>query len=339
VSSTSTTREEFRRLKPDQQVERLRQLAVAALEHFGLAPDSTLELLKHRENAVFRVDDAGSGKRCVLRVHREGYQTPASIRSELLWMDALSEAGIHTPRALTARDGQLVQTVSVPGVPEPRHCDVISWVEGQPLDVGQSLEAYGLLGELHARLHTHSRRWSRPPDFTRHCWDEDGMLGDDPLWGRFQDLAALDADQLSLMTEARRMVLERLARFGKAEDRFGLIHADFMPDNVLIDRGVASVIDFDDSGFGWYLYDPATLFAFSVADPAFPTMLDAWAEGYRSVAELPDEHLAELPSFMLARCLVGLGWLHTRRETDMARLLTDAIVQMSCDYAESMLSG
>ena len=165
------------------------------------------------------------------------------------------------------------------------------------------------------------------------------MLGDDPLWGRFQDLAALDADQLSLMTEARRMVLERLARFGKAEDRFGLIHADFMPDNVLIDRGVASVIDFDDSGFGWYLYDPATLFAFSVADPALPTMLDAWAEGYRSVAELPDEHLAELPSFMLARCLVGLGWLHTRRETDMARLLTDAIVQMSCDYAESLLSG
>ena len=70
-----------------------------------------------------------------------------------------------------------------------------------------------------------------------------------------------------------------------------------------------------------------------------PTMLDAWAAGYRSVAELPDEHLAELPSFIMARCLVGLGWLHTRRETDMARLLTDAIVQMSCDYAESLLSG
>lgn len=29
-----------------------------------------------------------------------------------------------------------------------------------------------------------------------------------------------------------------------------------MPDNVLIHEGVASVIDFDDCGFGWYLYDP-----------------------------------------------------------------------------------
>ncbi len=165
------------------------------------------------------------------------------------------------------------------------------------------------------------------------------MLGDEPLWGRFWDLEALNADQLALMRRARRMVLERLARFGKTDDRFGLIHADFMPDNVLIHRGEASVIDFDDSGFGWVLYDPATLFAFSVADGAFPARLDAWVKGYRSVTDLPDEHLAELPTFIMARCLVGLGWLHTRRETDMARLLTGPIVKLACDYAESLLAG
>ena len=338
MSSNSTTREEFRRLTPAERVERLKRLAAAALEHFGLAPDSTLELLKYRENAVFRVDEAASGRRCVLRVHREDYQTPASVLSELLWMGALCETGINTPRPLAGRDGQWVRTVSVPGVPEPRHCDVISWVDGEPLEVAQSVEAYRLLGELHARLHCHSRHWSPPPDFTRQHWDEEGMLGDEPLWGRFEDLEALDADQRALMQQARRVVLDRLARFGKREDRFGLIHADFMPDNVLIHRGVASVIDFDDCGFGWYLYDPATLFAFSVADDAFPTMLDAWAEGYRSVAGLPDEHLAELPTFIMARCLVGLGWLHTRRETDMARLLTDPIVKLVCDYAESLLA-
>jgi Ser/Thr protein kinase RdoA (MazF antagonist) len=338
VSSTSATREQLQRLTPADRAERLKQLAEAALEPFGLAPDSTLELLKYRENAVFRVDEPASGRRCVLRVHREDYQTPASIRSELQWMDALHAAGIDTPRAMAGRDGQLVQTVSVPGVPEPRHCDVISWVEGEPLDAANSVEAYGLLGELHARLHVHSRCWTRPAGFTRHCWDAQGMLGDDPLWGRFQDLEALDADQLTLLKRARRMVLDRLARFGRSDDRFGLIHADFMPDNVLLHDGVASVIDFDDSGFGWYLYDPATLFAFSVAAAAFPTMLDAWTEGYRSVTELPEEHLAELPSFIMARFLVGLGWLHTRRETDMAQLLTDTIVKMSCDYAASLLA-
>jgi len=333
------TRQEFRRLAPADQAERLKRLAVAALELFGLGPDSTLELLKHRENAVFRVDETASGRRCVLRVHREGYQTRASIRSELQWMDALCRAGLPTPLPLAGLDGEWVQTVSVPDVPEPRHCDAISWIEGEPLDVANSVEAYGLLGQLHARLHQHSRRWRRPPDFTRQCWDEDGMLGEEPLWGRFQDLEALDAGQLALMKRARSAVLEHLLRFGKADDRFGLIHADFMPDNVLVHRGVASIIDFDDSGFGWYLYDPATLFAFSVADDAYPSMLAAWTEGYRSVGDLPDQHLAELPFFIMARFLVGLGWLHTRRETDMARLLTEAVVDMACDYAESLLAG
>jgi Ser/Thr protein kinase RdoA (MazF antagonist) len=335
----STTREEFRALTRAGQAERLRELAAAALEPFGFAPDSTLELLKHRENAVFRVDEAASGRRYVLRVHREGYQTLASIRSELLWMGALREAGINTPRALAGHDGDTVQTVSVPGVPEPRHCDALSWIEGEPLEAAHSLEAYRLLGELHARLHCHSRRWSPPPGFTRQCWDEEGMLGREPLWGRYQDLETLGADQLALMNQARRVVLERLARFGKGDGRFGLIHADFMPDNVLIHRGEAWVIDFDDCGFGWHLYDPATLFAFSAADDAFPSMLDAWVDGYRSVTDLPDEHLAELPAFIMARCLVGLGWVHTRRETDLARLLGGALVELSCGYAESLLRG
>jgi Ser/Thr protein kinase RdoA (MazF antagonist) len=335
----TTRRTELRDLPPEEQIARVRELASAALERFALAPDSTLELLKHRENTVFRVDEPASGRRWVLRVHRAGYQTRASIRSELAWMDALRDSGLHTPHARAGRDGEGVQTVSVSGVPEPRHCSVLSWIEGEPLDAAHSVEAYALLGELHARLHRHSRRWRPAPGFTRQRWDDRGMLGDEPLWGRFQDLAALDADQRALLEEARRVVLERLERFGRGGDRFGLIHADFMPDNVLIHRGEAFVIDFDDCGFGWHLYDPATLFSASVDDEAFPTLLEAWTGGYRSVAELPDEHLAELPTFIMARGLVGLGWLHTRRETDLARLITDAFVELACDYARTLLAG
>jgi Ser/Thr protein kinase RdoA (MazF antagonist) len=327
MPEVSATREEFRALPLGEQAERLTELATAALERFELAPDSGLALLKHRENTVFRIDEAASGARWVLRVHRADYQTRESIRSELLWMDALRETRLNTPCALAGRDGERVQTVSVPGVPEPRHCSVLSWLEGEPLDAAHSSEAYGLLGELHARLHLHSRRWSPPPGFTRQRWDEAGMLGEAPLWGRFQELGALASDQRGLLEQARSRVLERLAHFGKAGDRFGLIHADFMPDNVLIHDGRASVIDFDDCGFGWHLYDPATLFSFVVSDDAFPGLLDAWTGGYRSVAPLPDEHLAELPTFLMARGLV------------LARLITDGFVELACDYAESLLGG
>jgi hypothetical protein len=33
-----------------------------------------------------------------------------------------------------------------------------------------------------------------------------------------------------------------------------------------------------------------------------------------------------------------LGWLHTRRETNMARRLAGAIVELACDCAESLLA-
>jgi|ETNmetMinimDraft_20_1059909.scaffolds.fasta_scaffold426085_2 Ser/Thr protein kinase RdoA (MazF antagonist) len=55
----------------------------ATAARFGLRPAALLALLSHRENAVFRLDDAVSGARYVLRIHRPGYQNQRSIRSEL----------------------------------------------------------------------------------------------------------------------------------------------------------------------------------------------------------------------------------------------------------------
>jgi Ser/Thr protein kinase RdoA (MazF antagonist) len=53
----------------------------AAAAKFGLRPATPLELLSHRENAAFRLDDAGSDARYVLRVHRPGYQNPRRTRA------------------------------------------------------------------------------------------------------------------------------------------------------------------------------------------------------------------------------------------------------------------
>ena len=47
------------------------------------------------------------------------------------------------------------------------------------------------------------------------------------------------------------------------------------------------VIDFDDCGFGWYMYDLAAAVSFIEHDPRVPELIDAWARGYRTVLELP----------------------------------------------------
>jgi Ser/Thr protein kinase RdoA (MazF antagonist) len=313
-------------------------LARAALAAFGIPAASRLTLLKRRENVVFRVDRADSGEPAALRIHRPSYQTGGAIRSEFCWMDALRAAGVRTPRALSGRDGMPVQTVAVPGIDGVRHCDVLSWIEGAPLAAGDPLETYRQLGALHARLHAHARAWTPPPWFVRHRWDAPGMLGPDPLWGRYGDLDTLGAAERGLLDRARAAALARLGRYGAGPDRFGLIHADLMPDNVLVHGGEPYIIDFDDSGFGWFMYDLATLLAFDVGGPDFETHRDAWATGYRTVAPLAGAHLAELDTFVMCRLLVGLGWLHTRRETSFARDFAGLVIALACAQAERFLA-
>jgi Ser/Thr protein kinase RdoA (MazF antagonist) len=317
----------------------LEGLARAALPRFGLAADAKVSLLHHRENAVFRVEDPAQGRPFALRVHREGYRTAQEIRSELAFMDALRETGVATPRARPGLDGDPVQTVSAPALAAPRDVDVLSWVAGAPLDVGAGERAYRLLGVTCARIQDGGRRWTPPPDFRRPTWDAQALVGKRALWGDYAELALLAPEQRALLDRAAALVFRRLDAFGRGADRFGLTHGDLMPDNVLLQDGVPHVIDFDDCGFGWYLYDLATLLAVKALDPDRDAARDAWVAGYRSEAPLPEAHLRELETLVMARGLLLVGWMHTRRETKTARLLAGAVVALACSHAEKFLAS
>jgi Ser/Thr protein kinase RdoA (MazF antagonist) len=315
------------------------RVARAALARFGFSPDVALAPVSERENAIFRIDDPATGRAFALRIHRRGYQDRQSVRSELQWMEALRQAGVETPVPRRGSDGELVQAVAAPDGAGDFLCDVLAWLEGATLAESDSPDVLRTLGALNARIHRQARGWRLPDGFERQRWDDDGMLGARPLWGDYRELSLLAAGERSLLDRAASRVGERLRRYGQAPDRFGLIHADLMPENILVCDGEPCVIDFDDCGFGWFLYDLATLLCFDAGLPSYDDRLAAWLEGYRSVEALHDEHLEELPTLVMARILVALGWLHTRRHTDFARAVTQPVVGRACDYAEGLLSG
>lgn len=315
----------------------IERLATSALQRWRIG-NARLALLHHRENAVFRVE-AATGERFALRVHRPGYQTRASVQSELAWTDALRDADVDSPAAVAGTDGERVQEVAHADVPGARLCVLFRWVEGAPLAGADTVAAFELLGTINAKLHRHAEHWTPPPAFVRQRWDLDGMLGKHALWGRFGDLAALTAAERTLLSRAADAVRSELMQYGTGADRFGLIHADLMPDNVLVDGGVPRLIDFDDCGFGWFLYDLATLLQLHEGRPHHDAALDAWLRGYRRVRALDDAHMGRLPALSMARRLVVLGWLHTRRDTDVARAVTSTLVRGTCTRAEAFLTA
>jgi len=335
--------------EPDQ---RLQAIARDASRAYGIGPDAVLTLLNVSENATYAVDDPAAGVRSVLRVHRPGYHSRAAIESELAWIDALrAEAVVATPAVLPTPDGARVVEARHPDG-ELRHVVRFAWVTGQEPHGARLVDDFRELGAVTARLHVHARNWQRPAGFTRFRWDYDTSIGPNGHWGRWQDGMAVGPAELEILGRLDATLRERLAAFGTGPGRFGLVHADMRLANLLVDpAGVraahaagpdqgagVNVIDFDDCGFGWFMYDLGSSLSFIEHDPRVPELIDAWVSGYREVAPLSTDEVAELPTFVLLRRLLLVAWIGSHADTDLAREMGAEFTATSCDLAEAFLS-
>jgi Ser/Thr protein kinase RdoA (MazF antagonist) len=108
---------------------------------------------------------------------------------------------------------------------------------------------------------------------------------------------------------------------------------------LLVDDGHVRVIDFDDSGFAWFMYDFATTVSFMEEHPRVPELREAWLEGYRSVAPLDAADEAELDTFVMLRRLLLVAWIgsHHTFATEAAELGA-GFTTVTCELAERYLS-
>lgn len=324
-----------------EQTAALAELARTALAAFGLPADGGLALVTERENAVFRLD--GDGGPWAVRVHRAGYHTDGELRSHAAWAEALTAAGVvATAPVVRTVAGDVVARAAHPDVPEERQVTVLAWVDGTILaDSDESpVEQYQRVGALMASLHEHASTWRPPGGFEALRWDADGLLGEDPTWGRFWDVPLLDADGRDLMERFRVHARTELEAFGTGADRFGLVHGDFLPENLLLGAdGTITLLDFDDGGHGWFLFDIATALVVPMMGEDGDAVQAAFVAGYRSMRPLPDEHLALLPLFLALRGATYVGWMATRSHTQFAKDLGPMVTDAAVEAVRDLLDG
>ena len=272
------------------------------------------------ENIAFRVRDA-HGLSYVLRLHRPEYHNHAELVSEQTWTAALLDAGVDVPVVVKAADGRGYVPVGIGD--ERRYAGLLEWVEGDtmaarigadgPTDVRG---AYARLGSIMAALHEQASGWTPPPGFTRHAFDADGLMGEQPFWGRFWESPHLDGVQRRGLDALRHRVHAMLRDYRTDSDVFSLIHADLHAANVIVDGERLHVIDFDDAGFGWHAYDFAVALYRHQDDADYPAIRDALIEGYQQVRPVADDTVAMIPLFLLIRSLASIGWTAARPELE-----------------------
>ena len=73
----------------------------------------------------------------------------------------------------------------------------------------------------------------------------------------------------------------KLNHYGRSNEKFGLIHADLHFYNVINNNGVNQIIDFDDSGYGFYMYDMGC--ALVTYSRNLTKLEGAWVRGYKKI--------------------------------------------------------
>lgn len=326
-------------LSHERLLECLLELATKATGSYHLPSGVAVSLINFSENATFKIEDAATGRRWAMRVHREGYHSRNAIASELAWLIDLRKSNVvTTPVPVKGKDGELIQNIMHPLMHRPRNVVLFEWETGTQPGIGdEDLAApFEVLGEVTARMHLHSRQWRRPPGFERLTWDFDTTIGNRPHWGRWEDGMGLDAAKSELFSRTADLIRHRLERYGKSNERFGLIHGDLRLANLPVDGRAVKVIDFDDSGFGWFMYDAATPVSFYEHSARVPQLRASWLKGYKSVTSLPKEDEDEIPTFVMLRRLLLVAWIGSHHETELAKSTgvpyTEGTVGLCEDY-------
>jgi Ser/Thr protein kinase RdoA (MazF antagonist) len=297
----------------------LQRLARAALSAYDLPPDAQLTPIRMMNNGVFEVR-TNSGAGFVLRVHRPAYREVTHTISELCFLEILHErlqgTRINVPRPVASREGELLVEVAVPARPDAvRHCDVLTWVDGRVLRPGRGLGPQGvhLLGEALGRIHSVAEQVQASAGFELPRWDADGMFTAASPFRPGQLEGFMSGGAWRLFQEVEERTRAVFASLDREDDAFGVIHSDFILLNCHFVRRArgseVGVLDFDDLGWGYYLYDFCPLLGNLAEFPNYPARRRALLAGYRSVRSLPNELESYLPVLMAARHASACLWV------------------------------
>ena len=318
----------------------LDRLAQQSLTLWDMPPNPQAKLINVSENATYLVE-ADGGYKAILRIHREQYHTRRAIECELAWISALKDAdAVVTPGNYTGKDGEVIQEGRIEGLENPRYMVLFEFVEGaQPDEAGDLEGPFEELGEVAARTHEHSKGWERPADFERLTWNVETVFGQRTNWGDWRDAPHVTPDVAKVLEAVEARVRARLNAFGAGNDRYGLIHADMRLANLLTSPSGTRLIDFDDCGFGWFLYDFATCISFMEDDPRVPALKNAWVRGYEKVRSLSDGEKGELDTFIMLRRMALLAWIGSHIEAPEPQALAPDFARVTAELGEAYMGS
>lgn len=267
------------------------------------------EHLRTSENVVVKLHAEG-GAYYALRMRKLVGAYREQIESELVFLrDVRQGTGLDIPAPVTTRTGNLYCLL-------PHGSDVymgvlFTWVPG--VHVGGADITSAQLGQMAravAQLHKFSRTYTPPPGFDRPTYDVGWYLGNTTWRANADFVKLLEPEAVADLLWVSDEVGAFLQAYPKNAETFGLIHYDLHIGNFLFHDGVANMIDFDECGFGYYLFDLAHLLFEFVERTEYGRFKQAALEGYCAVGGPAPAGDRDLRDFLALQIVAYMNWLN-----------------------------
>jgi Ser/Thr protein kinase RdoA (MazF antagonist) len=154
-----------------------------------------------------------------------------------------------------------------------------------------------------AKLHHFAAHWHPPAGLSKRKYDWNGLFRKEGVDGTLFNEAwsLLPSEYIEPFKIIAERVNQVMDEWGKGPEVYGLIHGDLgMDANVLFWDGEPRIIDFDDSGFGYYIFDLSIILEDSRDHQIQPRFRDALLDGYTQVRPLSESEIKNINLFLAA---------------------------------------
>jgi Ser/Thr protein kinase RdoA (MazF antagonist) len=245
------------------------------------------------------------GRYFILRLTHPLYIDFKLIPGELDWVNYLADHGVSVSRAITSKNGELVEIIA----DGDSSYAAVSFVKAEGREIvfddpnEWNNDLFVRYGRTIGRMHALTKRYApRGRSLRRIKWYEQD-------WVANIDRYVPASEQL--IWQKHRDLMKALYSLPKGRDSYGFIHGDAHPWNVLFHRGDIILTDFDFCEHSWFASEIAIVLFYAVMAPlkgmdkhTFATcFLKDFMSGYLEENNLDAYCIEQIPQFLRLRMI------------------------------------
>ncbi|WP_260405484.1 phosphotransferase enzyme family protein [Paenibacillus sp. 598K] len=267
--------------------------------------DPALTFIRHNENLTFKVNERGSGRAFLLRVHlpvTRGFDGPQhtleGLTGEMALLQELSSHDVITAqRPVANRYGSYVTIHRPTDRTTDVYATLLEWIEGDTFAHTEPRldELIHMIGCELACFHRYTRASEACKGLYRPVYDTVKVDATGEILQYGVEAGIYSRVHYKLMSDVLEQVKTLMRGLDAEPGAWGLIHADLQRDNIVVTpSGQPAFLDFSLSGYGYALFDLASASTKIERDKRHLLL-----EGYSAILPLPQGSMQLIEGLIL----------------------------------------